>query len=77
MFTVFPPLWLFSLVILLSPLSAPEDWEQTKSEEERAALLTHLRKVEVRWARRSVIAGTVLLSLVVLVAITVVVVRHV
>jgi len=64
------------LVILLSPLSAPEDWELTKSEEERAALLTHLRKVEVRWARRSVIAGSVLLVLVLLTAVTVVAVRH-
>ncbi|KAI0064867.1 hypothetical protein BV25DRAFT_1914027 [Artomyces pyxidatus] len=67
---LFPPLWFASLFILLSPLSAPADWEPTKTPTERAALLRRMRSAEVKWARRSLFAAT-LLTLVIVVAVVI------
>jgi len=50
---VFPPFWLLGVIILLSPLSAPADFEPTKSEAERQELVQIMRDVETKWAKRS------------------------
>jgi hypothetical protein len=50
---VFPPFWLFGAIILLSPLSAPADFEPTKSEAERQELVQIMRDAESKWAKRS------------------------
>ncbi|KAI0041859.1 hypothetical protein FA95DRAFT_1564942 [Auriscalpium vulgare] len=55
-----PPLWFASILILCSPLAAPEDWEPTKTPSERAALLARMRATEVKWARRSIVAALIL-----------------
>ncbi|PFH49020.1 hypothetical protein AMATHDRAFT_148596 [Amanita thiersii Skay4041] len=54
---LFPPFWIMGVVILLSPLSAPEEsWLPAKSEEERLSILSEIRKVEVKWAKRCLCA---------------------
>jgi hypothetical protein len=50
---VFPPFWLLGAIILLSPLSAPADFEPTKSEAERQELVQIMRDAESKWAKRS------------------------
>ncbi|OJA18489.1 hypothetical protein AZE42_08004 [Rhizopogon vesiculosus] len=50
---LFPPFWLLGAIILLSPLSAPADFEPTKSEAERQELVQIMRDAETKWARRS------------------------
>ncbi|KAJ8584614.1 hypothetical protein M405DRAFT_826498 [Rhizopogon salebrosus TDB-379] len=50
---LFPPFWLFGAIILLSPLSAPADFEPTKSEAERQELVQIMRDAESKWAKRS------------------------
>ncbi|KAF8632117.1 hypothetical protein AX17_004923 [Amanita inopinata Kibby_2008] len=67
---VFPPFWILGVIILLSPLEAPElsssspAWLPEKSEEERQFILAEMRRVEVKWAKRCLWA---LLSLILLV----------
>ncbi|KAI0689563.1 hypothetical protein BC835DRAFT_1368612 [Cytidiella melzeri] len=53
---LFPLFWLAGLFVLLCPLTPPENWEPTKTEAERQELLGLLRRTEVKWARRSLIA---------------------
>ena len=57
---VFPPLWLPGALLLLLPLSPPPSWEPHKPAAARAALLRHMRRTEVRWARRCLVALGVL-----------------
>ena len=51
-------------MILLSPLSAPADWEAGKPAQEREELIASMRRTEVKWGRRCVLA-LVVFSLVV------------
>ncbi|TFK89892.1 hypothetical protein K466DRAFT_584204 [Polyporus arcularius HHB13444] len=51
-----PLFWLAGALILLSPLRAPSDWEASKPESERAELIESMRRTEVRWARRCLVA---------------------
>ena len=53
---MFPLFWVAGALILLSPLSAPPDWELSKSEIEREELILSMRRTEVKWARRCVVA---------------------
>ncbi len=53
---MFPLFWLAGALILLSPLRAPSDWEEEKPESERAELIESMRRTEVRWARRCLVA---------------------
>ncbi|RDX54687.1 hypothetical protein OH76DRAFT_1430332 [Lentinus brumalis] len=53
---LFPLFWLAGALILLSPLRAPSDWEASKPESERAELIESMRRTEVRWARRCLVA---------------------
>lgn len=73
--TVLPLFWVVGAFILFSTLQAPVEWETTKSQEERTLLLKELRRVEVKWARRCLIALSIFLSLAAI-AITVVLVLH-
>lgn len=41
---------------MLSPLQAPSDWETTKPEYERQEIIESMRRVEVKWAKRCLIA---------------------
>ena len=43
-------------MILLSPLSAPADWETEKPVQEREELSASMRRTEVKWARRCLVA---------------------
>lgn len=72
---VFPPFWVFGAFILMSPLREPEApaaaegeeavevWMPEKTPAERAALIATLRAVEVKWARRCLIAAAVFVLL--------------
>lgn len=55
-FTVFPIFWILGSIILCVPLRAPADWEPTKTSEERAELIAHMRQIEKKWARRCLLA---------------------
>ena len=63
-FAVFPLFWAAGAMILLSPLSAPADWEAGKPAQEREELIASMRRTEVKWGRRCVLA-LVVFSLVV------------
>ena len=52
-------------MILLSPLSAPADWEAGKPAHEREELIASMGRTEVKWARRCVVALLVFSLLVV------------
>ncbi|KAI0945547.1 hypothetical protein AcW1_001745 [Taiwanofungus camphoratus] len=69
---LFPLFWIAGSLILISPLRAPEDWELSKTEAERQELIVTMRRSEVKWAKRCLIALSVFLS-VVLVAVLIVV----
>ncbi len=55
-FAVFPLFWVAGALILLSPLSVPADWETSKPEFEREELIASMRRTEVKWARRCLLA---------------------
>lgn len=61
---LFPPFWVLGATILLSPLKAPDDFEPTKSENERQELIQIIRDAEIKWAKRS--AWALLIFLVVI-----------
>lgn len=44
---IFPLFWFVGIFILSSSLNAPENWEETKTEDERRELLAVLRATEV------------------------------
>ncbi|PIL33509.1 hypothetical protein GSI_04132 [Ganoderma sinense ZZ0214-1] len=56
---LFPLFWVAGALILLSPLSAPADWETSKPELEREELIASMRRTEVKWARRCLLALSV------------------
>ena len=62
---MFPLFWVAGAFILLSPLSAPEDWETSKPALEREELIASMRRAEVKWARRCLAALSVLCLVVV------------
>lgn len=71
---VFPPFWILGAIILLSPLTAPADFEPSKSEDERQQLVHIMRETEVKWAKRcafALLAFVVLLGLVAGIAVAV------
>ncbi|KAI8986739.1 hypothetical protein BD414DRAFT_440183 [Trametes punicea] len=53
---LFPLFWLAGALILLSPLEAPSDWETSKPEHERQELIESMRRTEVKWAKRCLVA---------------------
>lgn len=57
---MFPLFWLAGALILISPLRAPEEWELTKTEAERQELIDSMRRTEIKWAKRCLIALSVL-----------------
>ncbi|KAF9220810.1 hypothetical protein BS17DRAFT_713381 [Gyrodon lividus] len=63
---LFPPFWILGAIILLSPLTAPADFEPSKSETERQELVHIMREAEVKWAKRCACA---LLAFIVLVGV--------
>jgi len=65
---LFPLFWLAGAFILISPLRAPEEWELTKSEAERQEIIQSMRHTEVKWAKRCLIAFS-LLAVVILVVV--------
>ncbi|EED84910.1 predicted protein [Postia placenta Mad-698-R] len=65
---LFPLFWLAGALILISPLRAPEDWEVSKTEAEREELIESMRRTEMKWAKRCLVAFS-LFSLVILVAV--------
>ncbi len=56
---MFPLFWLAGSLILLSPLRAPEDWESSKPEVERQEIIESMRRTELKWARRCLVALTI------------------
>ncbi|THH16023.1 hypothetical protein EUX98_g9369 [Antrodiella citrinella] len=57
---LFPLFWFAGIIVLLSPLSAPENWEPTKTEAERQELVELLRRTEQKWAKRCLWASIIL-----------------
>ncbi|KAF7795066.1 hypothetical protein EIP86_006210 [Pleurotus ostreatoroseus] len=55
----FPHPLALGALILLTPLIAPVDWEPTKPAKERTELLECMRRAEVKWARRCLVACAV------------------
>ncbi|KAI0646466.1 hypothetical protein C8Q79DRAFT_962780 [Trametes meyenii] len=53
---LFPLFWVAGAFILMSPLQAPPDWETTKPEYERQEMIESMRRTEVKWARRCLVA---------------------
>ncbi|KAI0371221.1 hypothetical protein BV20DRAFT_1017162 [Pilatotrama ljubarskyi] len=53
---LFPLFWIAGAFILLSPLQAPSDWESNKPEYERQEMIESMRRTEVKWAKRCLIA---------------------
>ncbi|KAG7094160.1 hypothetical protein E1B28_007771 [Marasmius oreades] len=63
---LFPPFWIMGALIILTPLRAPDSdindptsphaWLPEKTEAERAAVLSHLRQAELKWAWRCLFA---------------------
>ncbi|KAI1798053.1 hypothetical protein LXA43DRAFT_1088203 [Ganoderma leucocontextum] len=56
---LFPLFWVAGAMILLSPLSAPADWEAAKPAVEREELIASMRRTEVKWAQRCLVALSV------------------
>ncbi|TFY59900.1 hypothetical protein EVJ58_g5489 [Rhodofomes roseus] len=65
---VFPLFWIAGALVLISPLRAPQDWELSKTDAERQELIDGMRRTEIKWARRCLIAISAL-ALVVLVVV--------
>ncbi|KAI0336786.1 hypothetical protein GY45DRAFT_1315431 [Cubamyces sp. BRFM 1775] len=57
---LFPLFWVAGAFILLSPLQAPEDWEAAKPEYERQEMIESMRRTEIKWAKRCLVAVLVL-----------------
>ncbi|KAH9926774.1 uncharacterized protein B0H18DRAFT_876136 [Fomitopsis serialis] len=57
---VFPLFWIAGALILVSPFRAPEDWEPSKTEARRQELIESMRRTEVKWAKRCLIALSIL-----------------
>ncbi|KIL59763.1 hypothetical protein M378DRAFT_193764 [Amanita muscaria Koide BX008] len=64
-----PLFWMLGVIILLSPLSAPDStdlssgWLGEKSDEERQFVVSEMRRVEVKWAKRCLWALSTLVIL--------------
>ncbi|RDB16345.1 hypothetical protein Hypma_003052 [Hypsizygus marmoreus] len=72
---LFPPFWILGAIILLSPLREPEpssatsEWMPEKTEGERQMLIAEMRKVEVKWAKRCLLALSVFACIAVVVGV--------
>ncbi|KAH9835293.1 uncharacterized protein C8Q71DRAFT_724628 [Rhodofomes roseus] len=53
---LFPLFWIAGALVLISPLRAPQDWELSKTDAERQELIESMRRTEIKWARRCLIA---------------------
>ncbi|KAI0674470.1 hypothetical protein C8Q78DRAFT_1184692 [Trametes maxima] len=73
---LFPLFWVAGAFILLSPLQAPSDWETSKPEYERREMIESMRRTEVKWARRCLVALLVTCLVVAAVVITAVLVMR-
>jgi len=68
---VFPIFWILGSIVLCIPLRAPADWEPSKTAEERAELIAHMRRTEMKWAKRCLIALASLIVLIIIIALAV------
>ncbi|KAF5392347.1 hypothetical protein D9757_001443 [Collybiopsis confluens] len=74
---LFPPFWIIGACILASPLRQPESttpssvWLPEKTEDERKEIIQKMRKTEVKWATRCLIAFCIFIALAVGAALTV------
>ncbi|KAI0769869.1 hypothetical protein C8Q74DRAFT_1201787 [Fomes fomentarius] len=69
---LFPLFWIAGALILLSPLSAPEDWEASKPEYERKEIIESMRRTELKWAKRCLYALLTTILVVVAVVLSIV-----
>ncbi|KAH6901508.1 hypothetical protein BKA70DRAFT_1308869 [Coprinopsis sp. MPI-PUGE-AT-0042] len=66
---LFPLFWIFGAFILISPLREPPSnevsptWMPEKTEAERQAFIDHMRKAELKWAKRCLWALLTLVTL--------------
>jgi len=72
----FPPFWLMGIAILFSTLSVSAEWHTEKSEEQRNELLAEMRKVELKWARRCLIAFMTLVAIIAIIVVVFVLVKR-
>ncbi|KAF9652662.1 hypothetical protein BDM02DRAFT_3108734 [Thelephora ganbajun] len=68
---LFPIFWILGSIILCIPLRAPADWEPTKTAEERAELIAHMRQTEKKWAKRCLIALVSFIVLILVIALAI------
>ena len=68
---MFPIFWIIGSTILCIPLRAPAEWEPTKSREERAELIAHMRQTEIKWAKRCLIAFVFLIVTILVIALAI------
>ncbi|KAL7284079.1 hypothetical protein ACG7TL_001357 [Trametes sanguinea] len=73
---LFPLFWLAGAFILFSPLQAPADWETSKPEYERQEIIESMRRTEVKWAKRCLVALLITILLVAAIATTAVLVMR-
>lgn len=64
------------IVILCSELRPAPGWEMGKSEDQQIRILAEMRKTEVKWAKRSVLALLILVLVVAAILIGVLVPKH-
>jgi len=74
---LFPPFWIFGAFILFSPLREPPAtsdsipaWMPEKTEAERQQIIAEMRKVELKWARRSLYAFLITIVLAIVAGVT-------
>ncbi len=67
-FSVFPPFWIVGALVLFMKLEPVPESECGKTAAEQAAEIAIIRKVEVKWAKRSLLA---LIGLVIIIALVI------
>ncbi|TFK75034.1 hypothetical protein BDN72DRAFT_886129 [Pluteus cervinus] len=73
---LFPLFWILGAIILISPLSAPDSsdavlsWLPEKTDAERQQIIKDVRKTELKWAKRCLLALIALIFLAAAIATT-------
>ena len=71
---MFPPLWVVGARFLIAPLRASQRTELTETGAEKQELVQSVRRAETKWAKRCLIALSVLLLVIIAAVVTAVLV---
>ncbi|KAI6000050.1 hypothetical protein EDD15DRAFT_2236413 [Pisolithus albus] len=72
----FPLFWAIGVYFMFAPMRVSPDWEQGKTEEEKAKILSDMRQTEMKWAKRCLWALVSFFVCMILVIVAVVVSRR-